>query len=96
MQHRNSVRLATLESVYRRQRDAKIERIADYMASVLTPEEYDLFCAALQRDIRDGSRAVFTPDELAAMWRFDELVQQRPDILQMMADLQEPKYANTN
>ena len=92
MQHRNSVRLSALERVLHQARQDTIDRIVEFMCAHLTEAEYSAFCAALERNIADGAKAVYTEAELAAAWRFDELANAHPGILKLVKELVEPRY----
>jgi hypothetical protein len=80
-------RLSALEYVLHQARQAKISRLVAYMDAHLSAAEHSAFCAALERNLRDGDKAQYTEVELAAAWRFDEVASMRPDIVQLIESL---------
>lgn len=80
-------RLERLEAAIEQRRDAMLDRIVSFVKANMAHDECAALAASIRRHLRDGERAQYTEAELAAAWRFDALLAERPDIQQLMEDL---------
>lgn len=80
-------RLERLEAAIEQRRDDLLDRIVSFVKANMGSDECAALAASIRRHQRDGERAQYTEAELAAAWRFDALLTERPDIGQSMDDL---------